>query len=91
MPRTTGGRKSKNGAKNDASLGFEDQLWAAADELRGSMDSAEYKHVVLGLIFLEYVSDAFELRRRELEDEEDSDPEDRDEYERFVTAPEGAV
>jgi type I restriction enzyme M protein len=41
-------------------LGFEAKLWAAADALRGSMDAAEYKHVVLGLIFLKYISDAFE-------------------------------
>ncbi len=43
-----------------ATLGFEAQLWAAANALRGSMDAAEYKHVVLGLIFLKYISDAFE-------------------------------
>jgi len=42
-----------------ASLGFEDKLWAAADKLRGNMDAAEYKHVVLRLIFLKYISDAF--------------------------------
>jgi type I restriction enzyme M protein len=43
-----------------ANLGFEAKLWAAADALRGSMDAAEYKHVVLGLIFLKYISDVFE-------------------------------
>lgn len=64
-----------------AILGFEEKLWAAADKLRGSMDAAEYKHVVLGLVFLKYISDAFEERRRELEKEKDADPEDRDEYE----------
>ncbi len=42
-----------------ANLGFEDKLWMAADKLRGTMDSAEYKHVVLGLIFLKYISDSF--------------------------------
>ena len=42
-------------------------LWAAADKLRSSMDAAEYKHVVLGLIFLKYISDAFDERRAELE------------------------
>lgn len=47
-------------------LGFEDVLWKAADKLRGSMDSSEYKHVVLGLIFLKYVEDAFEERRTTL-------------------------
>lgn len=44
---------------NGANLGFEDKLWAAAEKLRGNMDAAEYKHVVLGLIFLKYISDAF--------------------------------
>ena len=44
---------------NGATLGFEQTLWAAADQLRGHMDAAEYKHVVLGLIFLKYISDAF--------------------------------
>jgi type I restriction enzyme M protein len=68
--------------KNGGDLGFEDKLWKAADELRGSMDAAEYKHVVLGLIFLKYVSDAFVERHRELEAEatEGADPEDADEY-----------
>ena len=45
---------------NGATLDFESQLWAAADKLRGHMDSSEYKHVVLGLIFLKYISDSFE-------------------------------
>ena len=58
----------------------EAELWAAANELRGSMDAAEYKHVVLGLIFLKYISDAFEERRAELETEKWADPEDPDEY-----------
>src|SRR4029450_1667757 len=49
--------------------GFEDVLWKAADKLRGSMDASEYKHVVLGLIFLKYVEDAFEERRAALRDE----------------------
>jgi type I restriction-modification system DNA methylase subunit len=44
-------------AKHDAALGFEDKLWAAADMLRNNMDPAEYKHVVLGLIFLKYIYD----------------------------------
>jgi len=47
-----------------ANLGFEAQLWAAADKLRSNMDAAEYKHVVLGLIFLKYISDAFEEHRQ---------------------------
>jgi type I restriction enzyme M protein len=54
-------------------LGFEDVLWKAADKLRGSMDSGEYKHVVLGLIFLKYVEDAFEERRGVLRGELDAD------------------
>jgi type I restriction enzyme M protein len=47
-------------------LGFEAKLWAAADALRNHMDAAEYKHVVLGLIFLKYISDAFEAKHTEL-------------------------
>ena len=46
--------------ENSSEIGFEKQIWDAADELRGSMDAAEYKHVVLGLIFLKYLSDKFE-------------------------------
>src|SRR2546422_2639479 len=63
-------------------LGFEQQLWATADALRGSMDAAEYKHVVLGLIFLKYISDAFEEQHAKLEAEkaQGADPEDPDEY-----------
>jgi type I restriction enzyme M protein len=63
-----------------ANLGFEQKLWAAADKLRGHMDASEYKHVVLGLIFLKYISDAFEERHAELQKEKHADPEDRDEY-----------
>ncbi|HXG41124.1 MAG TPA: class I SAM-dependent DNA methyltransferase [Dehalococcoidia bacterium] len=61
-------------------LGYEAQLWQMADALRGSMDAAEYKHVVLGLIFLKYVSDAFQEQRRRLEEQPYADPEDPDEY-----------
>ena len=69
-------------ADNGATVGYEAQLWKMADALRGSMDAAEYKHVVLGLIFLKYVSDAFEELHRKLEAEraEGADPEDPDEY-----------
>ena len=74
----------RSGTNNDttATLGFEAQLWAAADALRNNMDAAEYKHVVLGLIFLKYISDAFEAKYAELEAEraEGADPEDPDEY-----------
>ncbi|HNT60141.1 MAG TPA: class I SAM-dependent DNA methyltransferase [Rectinema sp.] len=65
-----------------ANLGFETELWRAADALRSNMDAAEYKHVVLGLIFLKYISDAFEEQRTKLEADrsEGADPEDPDEY-----------
>ena len=49
---------------NSITTGYEADLWRMADALRGSMDAAEYKHVVLGLIFLKYISDAFEERLR---------------------------
>jgi type I restriction enzyme M protein len=65
-----------------ANIGFEADLWKAADQLRGSMDAAEYKHVVLGLLFLKYISDAFEEQQMKLQQEADqgADPEDPDEY-----------
>ncbi|MCX6000099.1 MAG: class I SAM-dependent DNA methyltransferase [Chloroflexi bacterium] len=65
-----------------ATLGFEAELWKAADVLRGNMDAAEYKHVVLGLIFLKYISDAFEEQHARLlaERAQGADPEDPDEY-----------
>ncbi len=65
-----------------ANLGFESELWRAADAMRSNMDAAEYKHVVLGLIFLKYISDAFEEQRAKLEADraKGADPEDRDEY-----------
>ncbi|VEN75375.1 putative type I restriction enzyme HindVIIP M protein [Candidatus Desulfarcum epimagneticum] len=68
---------------NGANLGFENQMWTVADKLRGHMDASEYKHVVLGLIFLKYISDAFQAKHKRLEatkDTEYTDPEDRDEY-----------
>ena len=49
-------------AENTGNIGFEETLWKAADKLRGSMDASEYKHVVLGLIFLKYISDKFETK-----------------------------
>ncbi len=61
-------------------LGIETQLWSAADTLRGNVDAAEYKHVVLGLLFLKYISDAFEELHNSLQQEAKADPEDRDEY-----------
>jgi len=63
-------------------VGYEAQLWKMADALRGSMDAAEYKHVVLGLLFLKYISDSFAEHRARLEAQvaEGADPEDPDEY-----------
>jgi type I restriction enzyme M protein len=68
--------------KNGGDLGFEATLWQAADKLRNNMDAAEYKHVVLGLIFLKYISDAFEERHAQLlaEVDQGADPEHPDEY-----------
>src|SRR5512135_1978052 len=65
-----------------ANLGYEAKLWQMADALRNNMDAAEYKHVVLGLIFLKYISDAFEAKHAELEADQahGADPEDPDEY-----------
>ena len=68
---------------NGANLGFENKLWEMADKMRGHMDAAEYKHVVLGLIFLKYISDAFQAKYDDLaarQDTDYTDPEDRDEY-----------
>jgi type I restriction enzyme M protein len=75
MTRTTSGSST-------ATVGFEAKLWAAADALRNNMDAAEYKHVVLGLIFLKYISDAFEAKHAQLEAQkaQGADPEDPDEY-----------
>jgi type I restriction enzyme M protein len=70
-------------AKSDKAPRFESILWSAADKLRGNLDAAEYKHVVLGLIFLKYISDAFEEKHRQLSTEQaksGANPEDRDEY-----------
>ncbi len=76
--------KRSAAADSSANLGFEAKLWLAADKLRNNMDAAEYKHVVLGLIFLKYISDAFEEMRAKLlagkGNYEGSDPEDADEY-----------
>ena len=65
---------------NSADVGFEKQIWNAADVLRGSMDASEYKHVVLGLIFLKYISDRFEQKYNELVAEGYGMEEDKDEY-----------
>jgi type I restriction enzyme M protein len=74
----------KSTATSTAHLGFEAKLWLTADKLRNNMDAAEYKHVVLGLIFLKYISDTFEEHRaKQLEGKgefEGANPEDQDEY-----------
>ena len=73
---------SKVPTDGGATVGYEAELWEMADALRGSMDAAEYKHVVLGLIFLKYISDAFEEQHERLVAElaSGADPEDPDEY-----------
>ena len=77
MPEKIPDRLENN---SGADLGFEAQLWAAADKLRGNMEPSDYKHVALGLIFLKYISDAFEAKRAALLTEELADPEDPEEY-----------
>ena len=72
--------KKANGSNGGANLGFEAKMWLAADELRGQVDAAEYKHVVLGLVFLKYVSDAFEEHHSHLLKEHPDEAEDRDAY-----------
>jgi len=67
-------------AENTTTVGFENKLWIAADKLRGSMDASEYKHVVLGLIFLKYVSDSFSEKYDQLIEENEGFEEDKDEY-----------
>ncbi len=75
-------KSKKSSSATAATVGYEAQLWQMADALRGSMDAAEYKHVVLGLIFLKYISDAFEEKHAALlaEQAQGADPEDPDEY-----------
>src|SRR5437588_6287553 len=88
-------RRGKRQKAPAAEPKLETTLWAAADKLRGHMDAAEYKHVVLGLIFLKYISDAFEEHQNRLREdivnpqselyldkseERDAALEDRDEY-----------
>lgn len=65
---------------NTANIGFEREIWDAACILRGNMDAAEYKQVVLGLIFLKYISDKFDAKYQELVEEGEGMEEDRDEY-----------
>jgi type I restriction enzyme M protein len=81
MARQKSTSRNANGETTPA-LGFEAKLWATADALRNNMDAAEYKHVVLGLIFLKYISDAFEAKHAELtaQKADGADAEDPDEY-----------
>jgi type I restriction enzyme M protein len=79
MARREKARATKK-TNNGANLGFEQTLWQAADKLRGNMDAADYKNVVLGLIFLKYISDAFQEHYENLKKEPHADLEDRDEY-----------
>lgn len=67
-------------ANNTTSIGFEEKIWKAADVLRGNLNPAQYEGVVLGLIFLKYISDRFEAKYNELLEDEYADPEDKDEY-----------
>lgn len=70
-----------NKKENTTSIGFEDAIWRAADKLRGNLNASEYEGVVLGLIFLKYISDKFEAKFAELSEDEYADVEDKDEYE----------
>jgi type I restriction enzyme M protein len=81
-PKRGRNAKAKGGEPAEGEEKLEATLWAAADKLRNNMDAAEYKHVVLGLIFLKYISDAFLERYEALQAEADdgADPEDKDEY-----------
>jgi len=72
--------KAKQAKNGGANLGFEAELFKAADKLRGSMEPSDYKHVVLGLIFLKHISDSFEARYNELLAENPDEVEDRDAY-----------
>ncbi len=76
----TASKQGNNKPNNGANLGFEKTLWLAADKLRSNMDAAEYKHVVLGLLFLKHISDAFNEVHEELTNDPDADAEDVDEY-----------
>ncbi len=77
-PNGPSDRKSKNG--NGTNLGFEAEMFLAADKLRGNLEPSEYKHIVLGLIFLKYISDAFESKHSALLAEDPDSAEDADEY-----------
>lgn len=67
--------------ENTTAIGFEETIWRAADKLRGNLNASEYEGVVLGLIFLKYISDKFDAKFQELSQDEYADVEDKDEYE----------
>ena len=71
---------ARKATENTAEIGFEEKIWQAADRMRGHIDASEYKNVVLGLIFLKYISDRFEERHRALVEEGEGFEEDKDEY-----------
>ena len=62
-PSTTATKPAPKKAAKKTQVGFEESLWDAANKLRGSVESAEYKHIVLSLIFLKFISDKFEIRK----------------------------
>ena len=88
MCRDAKGNKMKT---NCANLGFEQKLWQAADKLRSNMDAAEYKHVVLGLIFLKYISDVFSEVYEELKKDPEADPEYVGEYKEEQIVKDGEI
>jgi type I restriction enzyme M protein len=77
---TTKASKPQKGNGNGTNLGFEAQLFLAADKLRKNLEPSDYKHVALGLIFLKYISNAFEAKRAALLAEDPTAAEDPDEY-----------
>lgn len=79
-PKAEKAPKAAKENKSTTNVGFEEKLWQAADKLRSHMDAAVYKHVVLGLVFLKYVSDSFIERYNELKDEGDGFEEEKDAY-----------
>ena len=90
----TGASGNGRAASNGANLGFEAQLFLAADKLRKNLEPSDYKHVALGLIFLKHISNAFEARRAALLAEDPDAAEDPDEYsrrERVLGAEGGAL
>jgi type I restriction enzyme M protein len=84
MARKASSKPGSGTSQSSATIGFEAKLWLAADKLRNNMDAAEYKHVVLGLIFLKYISDTFDEHHAKLVegkgDYAGANPEDQDEY-----------